>query len=83
MSDNIQDRIAAIVRDHDCAYEWGGPDWFCGADSCRESGNDWDDYADHIAAVLVTELGMTKEIESYAVPDSTSHRYVTRWVEGR
>ena len=28
---------------------------------------------------VIAELGLSKESESYAIPDSTRHRYVTDW----
>lgn len=55
---SIEERIAEIVTTHRRSDYWGGPDWDCGAPDCRASGNDHDDYAAHVASVLVAELGL-------------------------
>lgn len=56
--------IRAIVAEHECGLEWGGPDWSCGAEDCNAVGNNWDDYADHIAAVAETCKHCGESIES-------------------
>jgi hypothetical protein len=43
--------VAEVLKEHECCYEWGGPDWYCGADGCRGAGNSWDEYAEHVAQV--------------------------------
>ena len=35
-----------------------------------------------LADFLIRELGWRREVESYAIPDSTRHRYVTEWETG-
>lgn len=46
--------IRAVLAEHQCNLEYGGPDWYCDADGCNASGNSWDDYADHIAELAET-----------------------------
>lgn len=38
--------IRALLVEHPCSDEWGGPDWHCGAEGCNASGCSWEDYAD-------------------------------------
>lgn len=33
-----------------------------------------------VADAVIAELGLRRETESYGVPDSTRHRYVTEWI---
>jgi hypothetical protein len=67
MSD-LRERIAALVEHH-CWIEQMNS-CFCGS-TVR--------HPQHVADVLIRELGLSKESESYAVPDSTRIRYVTDW----
>ena len=44
--------VLAIISEHECSYEWGGPQWDCGANDCNASGWGWEEYAAHIAQVI-------------------------------
>jgi hypothetical protein len=74
MTDNLRDRIAAVLSDH---FDGGH---YC---SCGEpdDGGDWG-HEGHVAAVLIEALGMTKEDEYDPYdpfPPPYRIRYVTEW----
>jgi hypothetical protein len=87
VSDDLRTRIAEIIADHRFDDSTDGEVF------CHESGNspmvgikrgstpqdDWQEYADHLADALIGELGLRREVESYAMPDSSRYRYVTEW----
>lgn len=60
MSD-IRARMKAVLREHECSYHWGGPDWDCAAEGCNASGGFWEEYAAHVADVLAEQLGLTQQ----------------------
>ena len=69
MSDDLRNRIAAwLSAKRPCRNTTFG----CASDkpcpTCRMD-----------ADALICDLGLRQEVESYGMPDSTRHRYVTEW----
>lgn len=80
---SIEGRIAAVLAKHDC-YDYAGGLW-CRCDESFYGDGDahanqyW---ANHVAKVVVAELGLTEERAMHAVcPQEpvASSRYVTAW----
>lgn len=85
MTDNLRTRIAAVQADHSLLHSCGN-EWKC---YCLDEGNNetaW--HRDHVADVLIRELGLTEErrvIHTYAAAGftvavgGTESRYLTEW----
>lgn len=71
MSGTIQQRIAEVMLDHTHSVPFGF--CYCGLETRRDSPNEW---ADHVAEVLVSELGLTKDGGTIY---HRAYRYVTEW----
>jgi len=77
MTDNLRDRIAAVIRDHPQGQEWGIPDEEC-TQCPPQRGIDW---AQHVADAVIAELGLQQEDGEcgYCHAQLPGCRYVTEW----
>ena len=80
-ADGIEKRIAAVLTTHQMGRT---ADCICGWAELGRS------QPEHVAAVLVAELGLTQETQSHRqpppyrhLPDRFAARFVTPWEEGR
>jgi hypothetical protein len=65
--DRLADRIGDVIREEEKRYSTPASE----------------KQIARLASAIIERLGFTAQVESYAMPDSTSHRWVTPWQEGR
>ena len=76
MTDNLRDRIAAVLREHveDQLTNYDAERNECGCGNQGLSG-----YKDHLADAVIRELGLRQEWMEHPHSESREFRYVTEW----